>query len=123
MSLSERAAAAAADAGRTGPPDPPDREGFWRRFEEDATAGLRSLLEDDPGPAMRLEPGTKAWAARASAYPPSVGRDLLVFFPDGHEIVANTSKKYFLVRRSQNPNEEAMLARIRSLADLGEAIS
>lgn len=92
----------------------------WERFEERATQKLTQILGDDPGPCQRLEPGDRS----AHQYPPEVrNARMLVFYPDGHEVVVEGKmRRSFVVRRASNPNEEAMLSRFRNIAEFGEAI-
>lgn len=131
MSITERALEAAGEAGRwegEGGYVPPAEDRAWKAFETTARNALEDALGEDPGPAQRLEKGTKAYLAVASQYPAAVQKArILVFRPEGHEIVAvrdpRRGVRTYVVRRSANPNEEAMLAPFDDLEGFGRAIA
>lgn len=109
--------------------DGPGGGAGWQAFEADATRILTDILSADPGPAMRLEPNSYELRARGGHQYPGIiqSKRILVFYPEGHEVVAVRSSKngadFYVVRRSDNPMEEAMLAPFDNLGDFGRAIA
>ena len=106
--------------------DGAEGERFWKKLEEDATEELGLILGQDPGPAAQLEVGTKRHVAQTATYPAALqSRQLLVFYPDGVEVVAykqGGSWKFYIVHRSNNPMEESVLSEFSDLASFGRAL-
>lgn len=99
---------------------------WWDGFERDATAALARILEQDPGVADRLEPGSKHAVAVANTYPRILNaRPLLVFYPDGVEVACELGSgdpRFYVVHRSDNPMEESILSEFADLASFGRAL-
>lgn len=100
---------------------------WWDRFERDATAALARILLQDPGPADRLEPGSKHAVGVANTYPKILSaRPLLVFYPDANIEIAcelrSGDPKFYVVHRSDNPMEESILSEFADLASFGRAL-
>lgn len=140
MSIHDRAARAA-NAERESrreydPEDPravPDDE-QWRQYETEAGVRLAAITGEDPGPAQRLEPYSWRMRQLGQQYPDAVQRRrLLVWYVEGDsvEILAARGARrsdgsrpidFFVVHRSINPNEEAVLSNFHDTASLGRAL-
>lgn len=105
----------------------------WDRYEEQTSVLLKAITGEDPGPAQRLEPHSWRMRQMGAQYPDAVQRRrLLVYMLDGiTEVVAARGSKrgdgsrpvdLFVVHRSANPNEEAVLSNFRDLPSLGRAM-